>query len=205
TNASWVIQLASYYQMDDRPRKAIRLLDELVRRSPEEYRALRLSGDAKLAIGEHEDAVNDFENAIRILEKQLGAMEEDDANRPFVENDYSGALNNLAWVLATSPDDELRNGERSVELGLRACEVTDYEAPHILSTLAAGYAEAGDFENARRWSKMAVEVGEETDNEQLDQLRLELEAYEEEKPWREEQETPENNRPVASAADVIDT
>jgi len=49
----------------------------------------------------------------------------------------TGVLNNFAWVLATSPNDEVRSGKRSDELASKACEVTKYEQPHILSTLAA--------------------------------------------------------------------
>ena len=91
-------------------------------------------------------------------------------------------LNNLAWVLATSPEDKLRNGKRAIELAKQACEVTEYKQAHILSTLAAGYAETGDFETAITWSKKAVESG---GDELKGQLTKELESYEDKKPWRE--------------------
>ncbi|MCR9292252.1 MAG: tetratricopeptide repeat protein [bacterium] len=201
SNSAWVMQLASYYQMDNRPRRAISLLDELVRRDSDEWRAMRLRGDAKLAIGEHVSAIEDYEEAIRVLEKSR-EVSEDTAS---TDIDYSGLLNNLAWVLATSPNDELRDGEKSVELGLKACEATNYEAAHILSTLAAGYAEVGDFENARKWSSKAVELGEAEGNEQLEQLKEELEQYKQDKPWREEQQTKENEKPLSAASETIDT
>ena len=60
----------------------------------------------------------------------------------------AGALNNLAWVLAASPDDELRNGPEAVRLAERACELTHYGEPSFLETLAAAYAEAGRFPEA---------------------------------------------------------
>ena len=91
-------------------------------------------------------------------------------------------MNNLAWVLATSPDESLRNGRRAIELATKACEVTDYKQPHILSTLAAGYAETGDFATAVEWSKKALELGEES---QKEELAKELESYQSSKPWRE--------------------
>ena len=40
----------------------------------------------------------------------------------------------------------------------RAVEMTEESEGHILSTLAAGYAESGDFENAVKWSEKAVEA-----------------------------------------------
>ena len=55
--------------------------------------------------------------------------------------------NNLAWVLATSKEDPLRDGQRALELSQRACELTDYKQAHILSTLAASMGVA--LENAR--------------------------------------------------------
>ena len=198
-NPGWVMQLASYYQMDDRPRKAIALLSELVKRDPKNTQAIRLRGDARLAISEHKEAVADYEQAIKVMEESAGDSAVDD-------RDYSGALNNLAWVLATSSKDEIRDGKKSVEYGLKACELTEYKEAHILSTLAAGYAETGDFENARKWAAKAVEVGEaETPpNPQVDQLKEELESYKKDKPWREDQETPENEKPLTNE-DTIDT
>ncbi len=201
SNVGWVMQLATYYQMDDRPRLAVSLLDELIREDQENWRALRLRGDAKLAVGQHRDAIDDYDQAVEILEQDREGIE------PNVESDldYGGLLNNLSWVLSTSPQDELRDGERAVELGLKACEATEYKAAHILSTLAAGYAEIGDFENARKWSSKAIEVGSAEESDQLEQLKEELESYKQDKPWREEQNIRENDKPLSAASETIET
>ena len=99
-------------------------------------------------------------------------------------------LNNLAWVLATSPDAKLRDGKRSLKLAKRACEVTEYKEAHILSTLAAACAENGDFPEAIRWSTEAVALG----NRDVDeQLAKELKSYEAGKPWREKQTAEDEN------------
>lgn len=57
-------------------------------------------------------------------------------------------LNNLAWILATSPDAALRNGAQAVQYASRACELTRNAVPSFLGTLAAAYAEAGRFPEA---------------------------------------------------------
>ena len=107
-----------------------------------------------------------------------------------LEADNNGVLNNLAWLLATSPDDELRDGKRAIELATKACEKTEWKQAHIISTLAAGYAETGDFEKAREFSRKAVETGDPS-AEVKEQLASELASYEKEKPWRERQEVEE--------------
>ncbi len=206
TRESYVRTLAQYYQLDNRPRMAIRLMDELIRENKNGWRNLRMRGDARLSVGEHAEAISDYESAISVIEKakkdsdkteatesKEGADEEDESVQPGPE-EHAGLLNNLAWVLSTSPKDSVRNGKRSLELALKACELTEYKAAHILSTLASAYAETGDFEKARQWSGKAVELGTAEDNEQLDQLKKELESYKENKPWREEQKTEENKK-----------
>jgi len=115
---------------------------------------------------------------------------------------HSGILNNLAWVLSTSPKDDLRDGKRAIELAQRACEETDYKAAHILSTLASAYAEIGDFETAKKWSAKAVELDEDGIS---DQLQKELDSYKEKKKWRELQETKENPDFEEPAGDVVET
>jgi tetratricopeptide (TPR) repeat protein len=73
--------------------------------------------------------------------------------------DSARDLNNYAWALATSPDDALRDGAKALELAQRAIANTDGEpTPNFLDTLAAAYAEAGDFEAAAREMQRAVET-----------------------------------------------
>ena len=158
------MQLASLYLADNRPRRAIELFTEILRKNQDNPAALRGRGDAYLNIGKHAEAIADYERALKL--------------RP---ND-SGLLNNFAWVLATSPDDSLRNGKRALEMALKACELTQYKEAHILSTLGAAYAELGDFETAKKWSAKAIELGR---ADQKDQLRKELESYQQQKPFRE--------------------
>ncbi len=182
-----LLQLARYYLVDRRADEAIKTLDQLLSENQDNWLALRIRGDALLAIGKQAPAIENYEAALK--------------QRP----EDSSTLNNLAWVLATSPDGDLRDGVRAVELATKACEATAYEEPHILSTLAAAYAEKGEFDSAVRWSEKAVELGKQADegpHPQLDQLTAELASYREGKPWRERQSQEPRESPEPSAASV---
>jgi tetratricopeptide (TPR) repeat protein len=61
---------------------------------------------------------------------------------------FADALNRLAWILATSPDPQIRKSSEAIALAERACQVTGYKKPAVLETLAAAYAEAGRFDEA---------------------------------------------------------
>ena len=68
------------------------------------------------------------------------------------------ACNNLAWLLATHPDPQIRNGPEAVELGERACRLTNNEQPFYLGTLAAAYAEAGRYPDATATAEKARDL-----------------------------------------------
>ena len=70
------------------------------------------------------------------------------------------AFSTISLVLATSPEDKLRDGKRAVELATKAAEVSDFQTPHVLSTLAAAYAETGDFDTAKKWSAKSIELSQ---------------------------------------------
>lgn len=175
------LQLALYHLFAKQPREAIAAYTELLNEDDDNFAALRGRADAYLNIGEHANAVADFKKAFEVEPKE------------------AGLLNNYAWVLATSPDDEVRDGKLAVELATQACEATKFEQSHILSTLAAAYAEAGDFDKAQEWSKKAIEVFEkqrasdesarskEESDELAKELADELASFEAKKPWRERQ------------------
>jgi len=160
-----LLQLAVLYAAEKKPAKSIETYTALLAVDPSEWHALRGRGDMYLNVGKQAEAIADYEKALKLEPK-----------------DHS-ILNNLAWVLATSPDAKLRNGRRAVELATLACKVTEYKLAFILSTLAAAYAETGDFATAMKWSAKAVEVG---DKEHDDSLKKELESYKAKKPWREQ-------------------
>jgi Flp pilus assembly protein TadD len=67
-------------------------------------------------------------------------------------------LAGLSWVLATTNKDEFRNGAEALRLAKRACELTDYRNPETLRTLAAAYAETGQFMEAVEAAQKAVDL-----------------------------------------------
>ena len=111
----------------------------------------------------------------------------------------------MAWGVSTSPNESVRDGKRALKYAEKAAELSDYEEAHILSTLAAAFAENGNFEKAIEWSGKAVELGKKAEHNQIEQLENELKSYEDGKPWREQQETEENSVPILSPDDLIDT
>jgi tetratricopeptide (TPR) repeat protein len=185
-NPLLIARLGSLYLVAGEPRKTIDMASQLLVQDGANLEGLRLRADAYLNIGDHANAISDFEKAL--------SQAEDDNN----------LLNNFAWVLATSPDEKLRDGAKALKMATKAAEATKHQVPHILSTLAAAYAETGDFDNATKWSQKAVDLAQESvdsakpedDKAKLeadrDQLKKELESYRNHKPVRERQSVEED-------------
>ncbi|MBA2432216.1 MAG: tetratricopeptide repeat protein [Chthoniobacterales bacterium] len=100
---------------------------------------------------------------------------------PAVDN----ALNDLAWLLATSPDQSVRDGRRAVETAEQACEMTKWERAAYVDTLAAAQAESGDFGTAVISQMRAVALVEEIHPSRAG-MEERLQLYREQKPYREE-------------------
>lgn len=99
---------------------------------------------------------------------------------------FTNALNNFAWMLATSPDDQVRNGKRAVELAQRGCELTSWRQPVFIGTLAAAYAEAGQFDDAVKMGERARALAQKQGNEPVAKRNGELlEVYRQHKAYRE--------------------
>jgi serine/threonine protein kinase/Tfp pilus assembly protein PilF len=97
-------------------------------------------------------------------------------------------LNLLAWEQATSPRAELRNGAKAIEYATKACELTEWKNANFIDTLAAAYAEAGDFDSAIKWQKKAIDLLTEKDPaERRGEFEARLKLYQSSKPFREGQ------------------
>ncbi|MEY2492074.1 MAG: hypothetical protein QOH24_1025 [Verrucomicrobiota bacterium] len=68
------------------------------------------------------------------------------------------ALNNAAWFRATCPDAAYRNGKEAIELASSACAIDKWKDADEIDTLAAAYAEAGNFAEAERSELKALSV-----------------------------------------------
>jgi tetratricopeptide (TPR) repeat protein len=79
-------------------------------------------------------------------------------------------LNDLAWLLSTAPDPALRSGAEAVRLASHGVELTHQQDPMLLGTLAAAFAEAGDFSQAVATEQRAAELASNQRNAQLTTL-----------------------------------
>jgi serine/threonine-protein kinase len=95
------------------------------------------------------------------------------------------ACNALARLLATCPDDKVRDGKRAVEYATTACERTGWHDPVCLDTLASAYAEAGQFEEAVRYQTRALD-DRALRNDLRPGARQRLELYRQKKPFRDQ-------------------
>jgi hypothetical protein len=85
--------------------------------------------------------------------------------------------------LATCPEATYRNGGEAVKLASRACDLSRSNDESLCSTLAAAYAEAGQFEHAITWQQKALEVAP-PESQAAERARMLLESYQNGVPCR---------------------
>lgn len=87
----------------------------------------------------------------------------------------------LAWLLATAPEDRLRDGDEAVLLAEGVCERTGHHLPEALDVLAAAYAEAGRFAEAVAAARRALELAS---ADLARRIAARLELYRSGRPFR---------------------
>ena len=96
------------------------------------------------------------------------------------------AQNNLAWLLATCPDNSVRDGKRAVELAQQAVQLSGGNSPEILDTLAAAYAEAGRYPEAVETAQRASDLSTAQNKKSLAEvIQNQLKLFETHSPYHE--------------------
>lgn len=178
--------LALLYFQTKHYQQAEKQLSDLLDELPGNLLALQIRANTYVMMGKHVDAVHDYK---KVLEQKP-----DDVN----------ALNNLAWMLATSTQEGIRNAKSAIEYSERAAKITEFKQSYILSTVAAAYAESGDFAKALEWLDKADAVCE--DPSQKTSLKAERESYDKKRPWREDkpEDKDEKEAKASKAKDADD-
>ena len=105
--------------------------------------------------------------------------------------DWPPAANNLAWILAASPDDRMRDGEEALRLAQVAAEACRFQRPYVLGTLAAAHAENGAFDKAVEFATKAVDMAKERgETTAAERIAPAIEIYREKRPYRDESLAP---------------
>ena len=196
--AEWIVALWQAGQRE----LARQQLERLNEQATEDAGKLAVVGQTWMKIGEPELAITNFQQAVsqdpdRIEPRLNLAMAQQLAHHPSaaIEHyswiltrrpDSIDALNNLAWLYATYPRVEFRNGAKAEELGRQLCEMSRFQIPAFLDTFAAACAENGHFDEAVRVTELAANLARgrgEREQESVRHARLKL--YQAGQPYRE--------------------
>jgi tetratricopeptide (TPR) repeat protein len=92
------------------------------------------------------------------------------------------AYNDVAWLLATCPLAEFRDGQKAVQYATKACELSEWKDPVTLDTLASADAEVGEFDTAVKWESIALNTPGFGEND-IAGAKLRLALYQNHQPY----------------------
>jgi len=200
TNHEAYLSRANCYIAEKKYSAALADLNRSIELNPTNVLSLNTRASARNAIKEYEDAITDCTTSLRIAPKdskihvmrgfayyKSGKYQK--AIRDFTEGSEidprnAEAFNQLAWLQATCLDNSIRNGNQAIKAATKACELANWNNPSYLDTLAAAYAESGDFARAVNFQKQAVGAASLDDDLRL-AMQKRILLYEKSEKYRE--------------------
>ena len=197
------LQLALIATKEKKFEEVQKVFAESLRLGPETAPVIYKVTDSIAAIGRLDEAIDYFQAYVQVATNdaqapvQLGMMLSS-ANRTAeaieqyeqalrLNPESAQALNNLAWIYATAPEEKFRYASEAARLAELACELTGWREPVLLGTLAAAYAESEDFPKAVRLAQQAIDMSLAAGLDQVAAMNKKLiELYREGKPYRQD-------------------
>jgi hypothetical protein len=88
-------------------------------------------------------------------------------------------------MMSTCPDQKYRNGKEALTHANKACDLTSWQQGDFIDTLAAAYAEAGNFPQAIMWQQHAISLMKSDSTEQQQDSAKRIELYRAKQPYRD--------------------
>lgn len=122
---------------------------------------------------------------MEIAAGQAAEAQADIKKVPALQPNDVQANNDAAWLLSTSPLNGVRDGKAAIAFATKACALTSWKDARLLDTLAAAYAENGNFAEALKWQQYALKMAGPEDQADLQAMRERLALYQKHTPYRE--------------------
>ena len=216
SRARLLIGLGHVHVAEGRQAEGLRHFEEAVRLDPHDPDAAAELGVGWVRAGRYADARPYVEQALRVqpdsapiqvaLALVFAGLGQPEVavrlNRRALELDpgMGDAANNLAWLLATSPNPRVRDPDEAIRLAERAVAASDSPDPGRLDTLAAALASRGRFDDAVRTVAEAARLAEERGQTgTAAALREHEQRFRKQQPYRESGAAPPAPPPRAES------
>ena len=148
---------------------------EILRMKPDQSIAALLRAQANTKLGRNDECLRELDQVIsRSKKKDVAAL--------------VAAYEMRAWLRATSRDSNVRNGKQALSDAKEACKLTKDSDAQSLDTLAAAYAEVGDFKAAMDAEDRAITAQMVSDDFNMatqDVFQKHLASYRQRRPLRD--------------------
>ena len=134
---------ARVFLRQGKPELTIQDCSEALRQHPAFFEAALLRASANAALGRYPESLKEIEHVIAIRPRTTG---------------LARALSQRAWLRATCPDPSFRNGQQAIKDATAACRIMSWNDEGMIDTLAAAYAESGDFDSAESYEEKALAI-----------------------------------------------
>jgi tetratricopeptide (TPR) repeat protein len=134
---------AQIFRKEGKYELAIQDCNDALRLYPGFVEAALLRASINVRLGKYAEALKEFNYLVAIRPRSVT---------------LARVLSDRAWFQATCPNASFRNGQQAVKDAKAACSIMAWKDEDMIDTLAAAYAETGDFDSAVRYAAQALAV-----------------------------------------------